>query len=504
MSDINLRVRSGDNGQDLTVEHLDLNLDPKNPGEFRIGTLQLPGTSAWKNISARTSYTNKNLVLGNLVLDEENQFRLLAIDASKLRSKSLELVIDATVAGGTVAGSVALSETAHSLETKIRLVAEHLSLDKLKGYVSQSAEGPGGDVQRLTIESSGAIDSPRTWDAKLEGDIGGLRFSRLAFERCIVNVTAHDGVAMVNSAELVQGSNKISLSGRAELPAETRLLGQTPATFTFSGQLPDLNAMTAGFDQHLSGSVNLEGRAEINDATLHLQTKITGGPIGFDGGTIAQIDGNILASRKMPPLDAKQHYYADLQTQTQLRLTDLHFKDYAIDSVEADLRSNNASVKLEHVVALRNQNSVTITGEYQLPDDPSAFRMQPVRCIVSVNAPNLADYWSVDDPNKLTGPLQAWGELVLLQGKAQGQMSVYGSNLTSRDLTISTVSGQISIWENKAYLNDLTVSSERARLHWWAWTRLARTTFHLQRQTARQYCGPRPSEAAAGCRWQYQ
>ena len=69
--------------------------------------LQIPGAPVWRNISARTSYTNKNLVIADLILDEENQFRLIAIDASRLKSKSLEMVLDATLAGGTVAGSVA-------------------------------------------------------------------------------------------------------------------------------------------------------------------------------------------------------------------------------------------------------------------------------------------------------------------------------------------------------------------------------------------------------------
>jgi len=42
--------------EDFVLEHFDIDLDPHNPGEIRIGMLQLPNASAWRSISGRTSY----------------------------------------------------------------------------------------------------------------------------------------------------------------------------------------------------------------------------------------------------------------------------------------------------------------------------------------------------------------------------------------------------------------------------------------------------------------
>ena len=78
------------------------------------------------------------------MLDEQNQFRLIAFDASHIAARSLEVVIDASLAGGTVAGSLGLSETAQSLNTKLRLVAENVSLDTLRGYIGRPPEFLGG------------------------------------------------------------------------------------------------------------------------------------------------------------------------------------------------------------------------------------------------------------------------------------------------------------------------------------------------------------------------
>ncbi|MEY2520633.1 MAG: hypothetical protein QOF24_2392, partial [Verrucomicrobiota bacterium] len=104
ISDANLLVRSVvAEKPDFVLEHFDLGLDPKSPGELRAAILQVPNADAWRNVAAKTSYTNKNLVISGLVLDEGNQFRLIAFDASHIAAGSLEMVLDASLAGGTIA-----------------------------------------------------------------------------------------------------------------------------------------------------------------------------------------------------------------------------------------------------------------------------------------------------------------------------------------------------------------------------------------------------------------
>jgi len=149
ISDVSLLVRSTTEKPDFVLQHFSLALDPKNPGELRAAILQIPNADAWRNISATTSYTNKNLVISGLKLDEQNQIRLIAFDASHIAGRSLEVVLDASLAGGTVAGSLGLRETADSLNTKLRLVAENVSLDTLRGYLGRPPEFLAGDVERL-------------------------------------------------------------------------------------------------------------------------------------------------------------------------------------------------------------------------------------------------------------------------------------------------------------------------------------------------------------------
>ena len=457
-ADVNLHVRSTTAERDFVLKRLDLDLDPKNPGELRIDTLQIPNAAAWSKIFARTSYSNKNLIVSGMVLDDANQIRLLAFDASHIASRSLEVVLDASFAGGTVAGSAALSETARSLSTKLRLVAENVSLDTLRGYLGRPPEFLTGDVERLSISCDGIIDAPKTWSGTLEAKINRLRQESLFFDRCILNLAARDGMAVLESGEATTGSNKIHLKGAAELPEHIRFFGQSPARFQISAQLPDLQSITAKFPEPLTGSATVNGTAEIKDAVLQADLTFAGGPLGFPNGSAAQMNGTIKASKVMPATNEKKIYYADLRSNIHIEMTDVRSGENLFDSMVADLTIEGASVKLDRVVAIRKENTVTIAGDYLLPDDFSQAAIQPGNLTVSLGAIELGDYWPEDSPNRITGPLQLSGQVTVRDGKADGEVSVYGSNLKFRNLTIPQVSGQVSIARNVVYLNDFTAN----------------------------------------------
>lgn len=455
-SEINLRVRSLDEKQDFALEHLDLELDPKNPGELRVATLQIPSAPVWHQIVAKTAYTNKNLVISGLVLDEENQFRLIAFDASRIASRSLEVVLDASLAHGTVAGSLALRETPHSLDTKLRLVAENVSLDTLRGYIGRPPEFLAGDVQRLSIEGSGVIDAPRTWTGSLQTQINNLRQESLFFDRVTLNVTARDGVATLESGEATNGLNRIGLKGTADLPARIGEFGRSGAVVEINGTLPDLKSLTARFPQPLIGAATVTGRAEITDAVLRADLSFAGGPIAYGDGLAASVTGTLKASKQMPPAGVEKIYYDELRSQIHLEMTDVRSGENVFDSVSADLTSEGARVKVDRVVALRKENRFTASGEYVLPEDFSQARTQPGSFNIALGAVELGDYWPEGSPNRITGPLQVSGEVTTTDGKADGHLSVYGSNLKFRTVTIPEISAEANISRNVVYLNDFT------------------------------------------------
>jgi hypothetical protein len=456
VSDANLLVRSTTEKPDFVLEHFTLELDPKQPGELRASVLQIPNAEAWRDISAKTSYTNKNLVISGLVLDERDQFRLIAFDASHISSRSLEVVLDASLAGGTVAGSMALKETGESLNTKLRLVAENVSLDTLRGYLGRPPEFLAGDVQRLAIEADGTLDAPKTWTGSVQAQINNLRQDALFFDRVNVSAVARDGVAKIESGEGTNGLNRIAVQGTTELPAHIREFGRYGAKFEINGALPDLQSLTARFPQPLTGAATIAGTADISDAVLRADLTFAGGPVTYGDSGATHFAGTLKASKQMPPTNERKIYYADLRSQIHIEMTDVHTGENLFDSATADITIENANIKLERFAAVRKENVFTATGTYVLPEDLAKLRTQPANFTVSLGAIELGDYWPEDSPNRITGPVQISGEVTTTKGRANGQLSIYGSNLKFRNLIIPEVTAETVISDNVVYLNDFT------------------------------------------------
>lgn len=456
IADANVLVRSTTERPDFVLEHFSLELDPQKAGDLRAAVLQIPNADAWRNIAAKTSYTNKNLVISGLALDSQNQFRLIAFDASHIASRSIEVVLDASLAGGSVAGSMALKETAESLNMKLRLVAENVSLDTLRGYIGRPPEFLAGDVQRLTIEADGVIDAPRTWTGSVQAQINKLRQENIYFDSVALSATARDGVATLDSGEATNGVNKIAFKGTTQLPDHIREFGRYGANFEINGELPDLQSLTARFPQPVSGAATITGTAEIVDATLRADLAFSGGPISSGDSAAAKITGTLKASKQMPPANERKIYYADLHSQIHVEMTEGHLHENLFDSASADITIEGPNVTLERFVALRKDNRFVVAGKYVLPEEFANFANQAANVTVSLGAIELGDYWPEDSPNRITGPLQFSGEVTTTNGRANGQLSVYGSKLKFRGVTIPEISAQLTIADNVVYVNDFT------------------------------------------------
>jgi hypothetical protein len=98
LTDVTLVIRNKPN--DFVIEQVDLDLNPRSPGDVRIQKLQLPSGDSWSRISGQASYASKNLVLRDLTLSEEEQIRLLNVDASRIDDKTLGFKLDCAIGGG--------------------------------------------------------------------------------------------------------------------------------------------------------------------------------------------------------------------------------------------------------------------------------------------------------------------------------------------------------------------------------------------------------------------
>jgi autotransporter translocation and assembly factor TamB len=315
-----------------------------------------------------------------------------------------------------------------------------------------------GTVERLAVDGAGTIDVPRTWVGTTSLQISNVDRPEIHFDSGVVEVSAEQGRATLRSADIVQDKNELHFRGTMELPLVVEDFGRTPTTLEISGTAPDLQRVTTGIPVQLTGSAQFTGKIDIVNAKIEATLGMTGESIGFPQGTIEKLSSTLRASKSVARTDTKRAWFADLRTAMEFDLAGIRYRDHIIDSVQGSLNGSDDILGLDRLSLRRNQNELNVRGRYKLPEEVGKASSQPADLDVAFNAPEVGDFWVADSPNKLSGPLQMTAQIEWRQQTANGQVSISGSNLKTRDLVFHELSTQCSISNNIVYLNDSRVS----------------------------------------------
>lgn len=472
LTDFNLRYVSPP--QDLVIEHLSLELNPRDAGGLRVARLQLASGWAWNNIVATTTYENRDLILRDLVLDEQTKLRLVNVDASRLASSALDVKVEGEVLGGKISAAVSLSKKTDGMGAGIDFAAEDLSLETLTRYLNpptiQGAiiRGPRikldtpkaamrGDAKRIAIKMQGIIERPSSWNGSIAGQLENIAAGGVVFGSAAIDLRASDGTVTINAFDLKQGPSTITTRGTVTLPDTLDGLGRSPATIELRGLAPDLAAMTAGMTQPIKGVGEFSGRISVKDETMIADFNVAAGPIDFGTGAVQRAIVKLRATKKLAPPRVERPYFEGLNSEIGLDVTDVLANGYAIDSVTGKIRTDGQRVTIEQLLVNRRENRLTVSGQYLLPMDFSLAASQPAAFNVSLVAPNVGDYWASEDAaDRITGSLQFSAQADYRKGLGDGSFSVYGSNLRVRKMVVRELSGTGATSANVVYLNDLT------------------------------------------------
>jgi hypothetical protein len=443
---------------DFVAESVDLDLDPRNPGELRIERLQLPSGDNWSGVSGRTSYTAKNLIVRDVLLSDQEQIHLLNVDASHIEANALLLNLNWTIGGGQLSASAALTETESSLSTKVRITGEKVAAESLNKFLVLPENYLSGEIERLALDGTGVIDAPRTWNGTISLRMSDMRRPEIHFDSGVLEISAEHGRGILRSADIVQDRNEFHLRGGMELPSIIEDFGRTPASLEISGTAPDLERLTAGTPVGLTGSAQFTGRIDIVNATVEATLGVSADAVGFQDGIIDKLNCTLRASKRVARGGTKKTWFADLRTAMEFNLTGIRYRDYVVDSAEGSLNSSDDIVGLDRLNLRRKQNELNVRGRYLLPAEVGKFSSQPAEAEVALNAPDAGDFWVADSASRVSGPLQLQAQILWKQETANGEMWLFGSNLRMRDLVFRQVSTQCAISNNEVYLNDLSAT----------------------------------------------
>ena len=456
LTDATLVVRN--RPHDFVAEHVDLDLNPRSPGEVRIETLQLPAGDTWSKIVGQTSYANKNIIVRDVLLSDQEQIHLLNVDASHIDANTLGINLNCAIGGGQLSASATLIETKSSLDTKIHLAAEKVAADSLNKFLIFPADYLSGEIDHLALDGTGVIDMPRTWSGTMSLQMSDVHRPEIDFNRGALEVSAEQGRATLRSADIVQEKNEFHLHGTVELPSAFEDFGRTPGTLEIAGRALDLQQLTARSPLRLTGSAHFNGKIDIVNGKIEANLGVTADSVGFEDGTIKNLSATLRASKTVAPIASKKPWFAELRTAMEFNLTDIHYREYVVDSVQGSLSGLDDILGLDRLSLRRNQNEMTVRGRYHLPADVGKAPLQTAELEIALNAPEAGDFWVSGSPNKVSGPLQMTAQIEWKQQTANGQVSISGSNLKMRDLVVRQLSTQCSISNSVIYFNDCSAT----------------------------------------------
>ena len=201
--------------------------------------------------------------------------------------------------------------------------------------------------------------------------------------------------------------------------------------------------------QPATGSLQANGNVKTGDGKVQFDLEANGNLIGFRGAAVNHLTANISATKKMPPPNEKEEknaaawpFYEGLSSKVQADLHDVRYGNYAIDEVQATVKSDGAKVSSSPLTVTRNNNLLQASGNFQLPPPNENLINQPADLQLSLRAPQLADYWQSDASNKVTGELQADGNVRIRGGVASGQINLYGQEIAAQKLVVKQLSMQ--------------------------------------------------------------
>jgi hypothetical protein len=456
ISDATIIVRN--RPHDFVAEHIAVDLDPRHAGEIKVEKLQLVGGQTWLKLSAPATYANRNLIVRDIVLADNERFRSVNFDASQIAARKLAINFDYAVADGNISGSILLHEAQTSLDTNVRIRGVNVPLDAVNKFVALPEGWMSGQMEKLDVDLSGLLSSPATWNGSVAADLTDFHQEQTAFDHGVFQVMAKSGIATLQSADITRDKNEFHLRGSTELPRDIRDLGRAPASMELAATLPDLQQVTAGISQKLSGSAEVSGKISVKNSIVNGDLAITSQSIEFQDGRCENLNAAIKLSKTIPPSAAGKPWFSDLVSQATVAISKVRFRDYLADSVEGSLQARNDLVTFDRLIVKRKENEFAVSGEYRLPKELRDVAEQPAKIDISFNAAQLADCWVPESPDKITGPFQAIGQIEWKKGVANGQVSIFGANLRMRDLVFTQLTSQCLVWNNVVYLNDVSAN----------------------------------------------
>jgi len=447
----NLSLELQQPGGNLAVKNLTLTLDTDQPGVFSVAKIQIPQFRTWENLSATTSYTNRDLVIAHLNLDEDVHVDKVEMDASRRLEKINSLALNAHLFGGSADFSLFLHELGkNKADMKVGAAVRNVSVEKLGRYLDLKSL-PSATFTGLALTVTGDPNVPASLNGSCEAEIDAITQGALKIDSVKARINANQSVATIETAEVKIGKNTITLGAKCILPPATDDLAAAEVDGLFNVDAPELARLSP---QITAGSVAASGTFGLHNRKFTADVAADGKEIAAANATLSELG---LHANLEKTLRSSTPFFDGLRTEIRATLGPVRYADYAIDSLTAKITSQEDRLQLDRVEIKRQTGDITLHGSSRLPRDNDFVKM-PFNAEFAAGAPNVTVFYAVPPKDRISGGVQASGNFSSRDGVYNGAMTVKTGKLAFNDFAADGLDLEAAVVDNVAQLKSLNLA----------------------------------------------
>jgi len=459
IQNFNLIVRSGD--ATTEVKGVNILFHPWDAGYLRIAKLQVPGLPVWKNLSAETSYAQRNLFIKDFTIAPELIIDELNFDASQRAQNKGSAMLKGRFFGGTAQVGIVGSQLnkkgknlAKGYDTTLKLDAAGIDVHAAAAYFN-AEKVPPMRLAWLTTTFTGEPESPQTWKGDLAVRVESAALGKLNIDAVELDTLFSAGKVSISSGHVQIGHTDLELAGAATLPESINNFARTDGNASFQLDAPDLLESTAIFlpSQPIAGAIKAGGKVTLQNGKANLNvsikaSRLTGTPFDVESATIQLDAARAIDATGASPLEG-------LTSHLVTEVTGIRYATFNADKAQIDLESAGNDITLHRAEVGRAENQVEAHGSYKFPPNGTDFLTTPLDAQFTIKAPTLETFGLKLKDNVLSGHLDASGKVAGTGSAPEGSIQMNGGDFVFGKFKAQTLAAKINVKGKEALIDEL-------------------------------------------------
>ncbi len=440
---------------DTVLEGGELRLLPDRPGALKIRTLDIPGVRRWTDLSASTTFRDRNLRLTDLRVGREIALRVFNLDLTDLGNNELRIGLDGTFFDAPIEAAATVTDLNRSNHLRGHARVDRLDFEPFWKYFNLPPPFLGR-VEELQVDFDGVPNRPRGWTGELRARVADWRIENQRVGDAEVSAVLKEGTAVVSGTNRFDDRNTLTLSARGELPENLDGFAQMKAEGQLVLNVPEAERLTFFMPEVVIGELSGKTNFTMADGRLKTVSELVSRELSTSQVDLwgAQLT---LEAEKDLTVPEGAPAFRGLATRLAGGIDKVRAAGYEAEAVKVLLSSADAAVNLENLAFAKGANHGRLKAAYELPADLNSWETQPLEVDLAVEAPDLGAFAAPDGDVRLSGLLRLTGQAKVRERNVTGSLQAEAAGVDFNGLPVRRAKLQVDVVENRATVSELDV-----------------------------------------------